>query len=332
MSISSPDFPAMVCPVDHGALEGDGQSLSCAAGHRYEVRNGIPRLLAPESNYAEAFGAQWQHYRVTQLDSYTGTNLTRDRLRRCVGEDLWKRLLDPAQRLEVLEAGCGAGRFTEVLLKLPGASVTSTDLSSAVEPNQANCPQSDRHRIIQCDIGKFPFEPAKYDVVVCLGVVQHTQNSEATIANLYSQVKPGGWLVIDHYPANLAHYTRFGDMLLRPVLKRLSPERGLAVTKALTRWLIPLHKAVRNVPPARMLLSRFSPLLTYYHAIPELNDRQHYEWAELDTHDGLTDWFKHVRTPRQIRRALESLGATGIWVDIGGNGVEARCQRPVAAT
>jgi 2-polyprenyl-3-methyl-5-hydroxy-6-metoxy-1,4-benzoquinol methylase len=323
------DFPAAVCPVEHAPLSAQGSELVCPSGHRYEVRNGIPRLLAPESNYAEAFGAQWQHYRITQLDSHTGTHLTRDRLRRCLGEQLWTAMQDPAARLQVLEAGCGAGRFTEVLLKLPGAAVTSTDLSSAVEPNQVNCPQSDRHRIMQADIGRFPFAPAQFDIVACLGVVQHTQNSERTIANLYAQVKPGGWLVIDHYQATWIHYTRFGENLLRPILKRLPPRQGMQATKALTRWFFPLHRAVRNVRPAQMLLSRFSPLLTYFKAFPELNDQLQYEWAELDTHDSLTDWFKHLRTPRQIRRALEQLGATDIWVDTGGNGIEARCRRPV---
>ena len=91
---------------------------------------------------------------------------------------LWQRLQQPAT-LEVLETGCGAGRFTEVLLSLPGVSLTSTDLSAAVEPNQLNCPQSARHRIIQCDINALPFRPRQYDVVVCLGVVQHTQKSRA---------------------------------------------------------------------------------------------------------------------------------------------------------
>jgi hypothetical protein len=77
-----------------------------------------------------------------------------------------------------------------------------------------------------------------------------------------------------------------------------------------------------------MLLSRISPVLTYFNAFPELDDRQQYEWAELDTHDSLTDWFKHVRTPREIRRALDSLGAVDSWVQLGGNGIEARCRRP----
>ncbi|HTU65158.1 MAG TPA: class I SAM-dependent methyltransferase [Steroidobacteraceae bacterium] len=327
---NSPDyFPHLVCPMDGGALAADAAALSCAAGHRYDVRDSIPRLLDPASNYAEAFGEQWKHYRETQLDSFTKTDLTRDRLRRCLGEPLWARLNDPAERLQVLEVGCGAGRFTEVLLKLPGTAVTSTDLSSAVEPNQRNCPQDARHRIIQCDLNRFPFAKAQYDVVVCLGVVQHTQSSEGTIARLYEQVKPGGWLVIDHYPRNLAHYTRLGEHALRPFLKRMKPGTAVRVTEKLTRWFFPLHKAVRRVRPAQMLLSRVSPVLTYFQALPELDDRQQYEWAELDTHDSLTDWYKHVRTPGEIRRALTALGAADVWVALGGNGVEGRCRKPI---
>jgi SAM-dependent methyltransferase len=47
-----------------------------------------------------------------------------------MGDELFSSLAGK----HVLEAGCGAGRFTEVLLKA-GAYVTSIDLSSAVEAN-----------------------------------------------------------------------------------------------------------------------------------------------------------------------------------------------------
>ena len=45
----------------------------------------------------------------------------------------------------------------------------------------------------------------------------------------------------------------------------------------------------------QIALSRISPLLTYYHAYPELNDQLQYEWALLDTHDHLTD-FSDAKT------------------------------------
>jgi len=230
----------------------------------------------------------------------------------------------------VLETGCGAGRFTERLLEKPGAFVTSTDLSSAVRANQANCPQSDRHRVVQCDINALPFLPGSYDIVVCLGVIQHTPDPEGTIERLYAQVKRGGWFVMDHYRKSLAHYTKVGTTLLRPLLKRLSARRGMAATEKLTKVLFPLHRAVKSNRLAQILLSRFSPLLTYYHTYPQLDDRLQYEWALLDTHDSLTDFYKRLRSPAQIINTLSRLGARAIWVANGGNGIEARCQKPMS--
>lgn len=327
-SASNSSFPPIVCPIDHSTLQNGAEGeLRCSSGHRFGVRRDIPRLLGSENNYADAFGEQWIEYRVTQLDSYTRTDISKDRLRRCLGESLWSSLHGPG-RVEILESGCGAGRFTEVLLQLPAASVTSTDLSSAVEPNKANCPLSDRHRILQCDINQLPFQAEQYDIVVCLGVIQHTKDPERTMQDLYKQVKPGGWLVIDHYTQTLSYYTKLSEWLLRPILKRVSPSQGLSVTKALTKAFFPLHRAVKNARPLQMLVSRFSPLLTYYHLFPQLNDRLQYEWAELDTHDSLTDYYKHLRSPRSIKSTLQALGSRNVWVQKGGNGVEARCQKP----
>ncbi len=58
---------------------------------------------------------------------------------------------------------------------------------------------------------------------------------------------------------------------------------------------------------------------------PELSKVQQEEWARLDTYDSLTDYYKHLRTPDQIRKTLEALGGRELWVERGGNGVEARC-------
>ena len=82
------------------------------------------------------------------------------------------------------------------------------------------------------------------------------------------------------------------------------------------------------LPIAQKLVSRISPVLTYFQTYP-LSDDLHYQWALLDTHDALTDWYKHFRTRAQIRATLESLGATAIWCESGGNGIEARAQRPI---
>jgi len=321
-------WPETICPDDAEALVRSGDELSCARGHRWPVRSGIPRMIRGDDNYADAFGLQWQVYRKTQLDSHTGHPLSFERARRCIGDAGWS-LLDRDDDIRVLEVGCGAGRFTEVLLGTR-AHVTSVDLSSAVEANQENFSQNDRHRILQADVLRLPFAPGQYDVVLCLGVIQHTPDPEQTIAKLYEQTRPGGWLVIDHYRASLSWYTKTAP-LFRAAMRRMSPEQGMIWSERLVALLFPLHRAARKSHFAQALLSRISPVLSYYHALP-LDDELQRQWALLDTHDSLTDWYKHFRTRDEISRVLQQLGGEEIWCEYGGNGVEARCRRPARGT
>ena len=168
-------------------------------------------------------------------------------------------------------------------------------------------------------------------MVFCLGVIQHTPNPEQTIACLYEQVKPGGTLVIDHYTYDFSWFTKTAP-LFRLYLRRLPPEKGIRWKERLVNTLLALHQMARHFYPAQVLLSRLSPVLCYYHAFPDLSDDVHREWALLDTHDSLTAWHMHFRSRRQIRRTLEQLGLGEIWCEYGGNGVEARGQRPAIGT
>jgi SAM-dependent methyltransferase len=316
-------WPDVVCPHDGQRLIADLDVMVCPSDHRWRRDSGIPRIVSQPHNYTDAFGLQWKTFRRTQLDSCTGTTLSRDRAQRCLGEECWERLHSPT-RSDVLEVGCGAGRFTEILLST-GAFVTSVDLSAAVEANQDNFPQGTRHRILQADVRHLPFVPKQYDLVFCLGVVQHTPRPEETIQRLYDQVRPGGWLVIDHYAPTLSRLTR-SAFLFRVWLRRLPPEEGLKWSERLVDTFLPLHNAVRDTRIAKRLLSRVSPI-SACEFLPRNHELQR-EWSLLDTYDSLTDWYKHLRTKGQIRRTLESLGANSIWCEYGGNGVEARCQRP----
>lgn len=294
--------------------------LECE-GIKIPVVNEIPRFVK-SNNYASAFGEQWKRYRITQLDSYTGSPITEKRMKRCFGP-----AFDQLSGKLVLEAGCGAGRFTEVLLK-HGANVVSCDLSEAVDANKVNFPISKNHKIVQADILKLPFDKEQFDVVMCLGVIQHTPNPEETINALYAHVKPGGLLVIDHYTHELSYYTKTTP-LIRFFMKRLAPGKGLKITEKIVRYAYPFHRAARKFYPLQALISRISPAHSYFHAYPELNDKIQYEWMLLDTHDSLTDYYKHFRTTKQIETQLKSFGAGDILVARGGNGVEARCRRPL---
>jgi 2-polyprenyl-3-methyl-5-hydroxy-6-metoxy-1,4-benzoquinol methylase len=285
------------------------------------AKNKIWRF-AQSGEYATLFGDQWKAYKKTQLDSFSGIPITEHRLNRCLGD-----LKNNLKGKLVLEAGCGAGRFTEVLLK-KGAQLVSADLSDAVEVNQENFPQNDNHLVVQADINDMPFADETFDVVVCLGVIQHTPNSEKTIEDLYKLVKKGGRLIIDHYSFNKSHYFRLAP-LYRNNLKKKSAEETIPYTQKLVKKFLPWHKKFAKNWFMSMLLNRISPVITYYRAFPQLNDAQQEEWAMLDTHDSLTDWHKNFRSTEQITALLTKLGAVEIWCQFSGNAAEANCKKPV---
>lgn len=321
MNAAAAQVPPYVCPSHAAPLHIAGDRATCAVGHDFPIIDGIPRFV--EAGYAEPFGRQWQRFRLAQLDTHTGLPLSEDRLRRCLD---WPRAAGEryGEGKTILEAGCGAGRFTEVLLRISSAHVTSIDMSDAVVANAANFPPSPRHRIAQADIMRLPFAPRGFDCVLCLGVAQHTPCPEQTVRALWEQVKPGGLLVFDHYTWDLSRLTRIAQ-LWRQILKRTPAESKLPAVERMVDLLLPLHRRFERYG---RIISRISPVVSFYHIHPQLSPALQRDWAILDTHDSLTDHYKHHRSARQIRRLLDGLGGSQAWVAKGGNGIEARIRRP----
>jgi 2-polyprenyl-3-methyl-5-hydroxy-6-metoxy-1,4-benzoquinol methylase len=308
-----------VSPNTTDLLSLQGEQLISSSGLSFPVVRGIPRFV-PADNYANAFGFQWKNFAKTQLDSFSGTRITQDRIERCLGF--------PIEQLDgknILEVGSGAGRFTELLLK-GGGHVHTVDLSNAVEVNKENMGNPAHYVIAQASVYELPFPGQSFDLVVCLGVIQHTPDSEKTIAALWQMVKPGGILVIDHYIWRINYYFNPATYW-RLLLRRLSPVTSKWIVDRLVNFFFPLHWAFRNVPAADWLVKRFSPLITFIKTHPELGREEQQDWARLDTYDSLTDYYKHLRTPHQIEETLNQLGGKNIWIHKGGNGIEARATR-----
>ena len=320
------DLTCLRDPESGGALTREADGLRSSHGRRYPIVRGIPRFVEPE-NYSADFGAQWNRFPRTQLDSHSGRDISEARLSRCLRGNLHEL----RNRL-VLEAGSGAGRFTEVLLKY-GAVVHSFDYSNAVEANASNNGHHDELVLAQADIRRMPFARASYDYVICLGVLQHTPSPEESIRCLWDAVKPGGALVFDHYLWRWRDVLPppFGgaEIVYRQIALRLPPRSRFAFVTSLTDFWFPWHWRFRDSLLAQRILRRVSPVHFYYPHL-DLRDRDmYYEWALLDAHDGTTDVYKHRRKPAQIVTLLEALGASDVSVTVGGNGIEAFCRKPI---
>lgn len=319
------DFGAFRDPRTGAPLMHRGDRLIAPDGTAYPILDGIAHFT-PDQSYADDFGAQWNSFRTTQLDSVSGLPVSRNRLTRCLGGDL-----ETLAGQQVLEAGSGAGRFTEVLLDA-GAQVHSFDLSSAVTANAANNGHNPHLRLARADIRQIPFARGAYDLVLCLGVLQHTPSPEDSIAALWQMVRPGGRLVIDHYRFRwrFALPTPFGDAggLYRRIILRLPPHRRAAAVRRVTEFWFPWHWRWRDSIIMQRIIRRFSPVRFYYPDLPLRDRDMHYQWSLLDTHDSTTDYYKHLRSPHAIESTLRALGAQDVQVWIGGNGVEASCRKP----
>lgn len=288
----------------NGEIE-TGTLLSEKCKNRYEIRNFVPRFV-PTQTYADNFGLQWNCFRRTQLDSYSGQPISRERFFKYTGFEA-----DELKGKFVLDVGCGAGRFVEVALA-SGATVVALDYSSAVDACWQNHSSNPSLHVVQGDIYALPFKAEQFDFVYCLGVLQHTPNVRSAFHCLPRQLKPGGRLAIDLY-AWLWRNIFESRYWLRPITRRIKPEVLFALTKNLVPMLLPLSRAIGRLPGIGLKLRHVMPIANYEGRLP-LTPQQIREWAILDTYDMLAPAHDHPQKLSTVQQWFEDAGLEKIEV------------------
>lgn len=269
-----------------------------------------------EMNYADSFGFQWNRHSRVQLDSFNGLSLSLDRLKAATH---WP---DDLTGEVILEAGSGAGRFTEHLAKT-GATVLTFDFSDAITANLANNGHCRNVCFFQGDINDLPIPAGTVDKVLCLGVLQHTPDPRQSFLNLARLLKPGGQIAIDVYPLRFLALMHW-KYILRPITKRMNKD---SLYRIIARWTPPLV-------PASAWLGRYLgrsgmrllPIVQYeYRGLPPDINR---EWAVLDTFDMYSPTYDKPQTIGAVRKWFQEAGLENIVVEKGFNGVVARGSRP----
>ena len=299
--------------VDREFIRESLRCQNCSAV--YQIVDGIPRFV-PDDNYAQSFGFQWNAHEKTQLDSYTGRPISERRLFDVTG---WPTDLSGQV---VLEAGSGAGRFTECLLKT-GATVFSFDYSSAVEANARNNGSSERLFLFQADMRNIPLQRAAFDKVMCLGVLQHTPAPRECFRCLAEMVRPGGELVVDVYGKSAVALLQW-KYLLRPITTRMDQLKLHEIVSSVVPLLLPAAKNMRRV--AGRAGARLMPIVEYSHlGLPrEVNE----QWAILDTFDMYAPAHDHPQTQRTLKQWFKEAGFIDISVRPGPNGLVGKARRP----
>jgi SAM-dependent methyltransferase len=284
------------------------------------VRDGIPRYVE-ELDYAESFGEQWRRWRRVQLDSATGKSLSRDRFFNGTG---WTRE-ELAGEL-VLEVGCGAGRFTEVMLEA-GARVVAVDASTAVDACRETCGDRPELAIVQADLHSLPFRPGSFDRVFCFGVLQHTPDPERAFRALVEHVRPGGLLAADVYRHQPFIDRWSAKRLWRPLTTRMPRDRLRRIIEwYIPKWL-PVDDRLRRVPRVGRFLIAVIPCWNPY-GLFDLSGEEKVAWTILDTFDALAPRYDNPQSVEDVEGWCERAGLEDVAVRYGGNGVEVTARRP----
>jgi ubiquinone/menaquinone biosynthesis C-methylase UbiE/uncharacterized protein YbaR (Trm112 family) len=271
--------------------------IKCAK--TFPVVRHVPRFVSKD-NYSSSFGLQWNQFRKTQLDSYSGHPISRKRFFEFTGWD--------AAELKgklVLDVGCGAGRFAEIALSC-GAHVVAVDYSSAVDACWENHRDKPGFQIVQADIYHLPFRPEQFDFVYCLGVLQHTPDVKASFMALNQQVRPGGRLAVDVYPKLLRNIF-WSKYWIRPLTKRISSTKLFSIVRLMVMILFPISSIIIRIPLIGNKLKYGIPIVNYTGVLP-LSPEQQKEWSLLDTYDMLSPAHDHPQSASTLNQWLQEAG------------------------
>lgn len=206
----------------------------------------------------------------------------------------------------ILDAGCGAGRFTDELAQR-GARVVACDLSSAVDACKLTIDDPAGHNanrgeveIVQANLLAMPFRKGVFDAVHCAGVIQHTPFPDRIVRTLPGHLKSGGRLFYNFY--EIDPLTKF--QVIKYLLRRWTPKWRMRTLVGFCRWLCRLFFVpswVMSRIPGIRFFNRFLPICSMHP--PGLPLTQQFNLTLLDT----VDWYGPRYEIRQDHKKVAAL-------------------------
>jgi len=279
----------LICPKCHFSLNSSGQILSCLKCLTdYPVVEGIPRFVVSQG-YTESFGLQWARFSKTQLDSAQGTDRSQNRF---TNETQWQK--EDIKGKVVIDAGCGAGRFAEIVEKF-GGNLIAVDYSEAIKVAASNL-GSEKGLFIQADLSALPLKEKSADFVYCIGVLQHTSTPRLIVEELLRVLKVGGELTLTFYENSSWHVKFYSKYLVRPLTKKIPKSLFLIILEKTSILWFPLTSRLFSLPYPLNRMFRFAiPIANYVeYEYSDVNSAR--DEAILDTFDMLTpDYDKPIK-------------------------------------
>lgn len=121
--------------------------------------------------------------------------------------------LDFLKGKNVVEIGCGTGRFTREYAN----HVVALDLSNAIFANLA--PPSSNLTLIKGNMNVMHEYLNDFDVVICYGVIQHTEDPRKSVSDLFKYANNNGLIVFNVYMGDKKAFKTHAKYVLRNYMK-----------------------------------------------------------------------------------------------------------------
>jgi SAM-dependent methyltransferase len=260
--------------------------LQCSGhGARYPVTGFVPRFVDAD-RYADSFSRQRlyvrRHFEFYRRDTsgdrlfLPTTGFTAEEVRTGI----------------TLEAGCGYGRFVDVVQRL-GGEIIGIDLSThSIELAQDFVGLRERVHLLQCDLFKLPFRRHGLDRAYSIGVLHHTPDTRAAFEAIVPCVRPGGQVAIwVYHPSRKVSADRWRKLTTR--LPHTWLYGFCVMNQVLFSW-------IRALPGG----ARFNALIPG--AMP--GPGRAFWLRVLSDFDNLSPTFAHVHTADEVRQWFAAAG------------------------
>jgi uncharacterized protein YbaR (Trm112 family) len=325
---------------EDGIQEGSLRCQGCGAD--FPIRGGIPRFV-PDAAYARSFSFEWRQWRRTQFDN-TSRNDSLATFAASTGHN-------PGDFTEkaVLEAGCGAGRYMDLLARA-GAEVIGIDLSQAIEVAQENLGHLPNCHFVQGDLMHPPFRFEVFDFIYSIGVLHHTPSTHKAFTGLVPFLKRGGEIAVWVYALRRLSDTfqRFPDRVNEvlavdsnftiPPSRQTTVKRFAGTLDRVMEASNHFQRAITTRLPTRLLyaLCHAAIPLYYLYRLPifyplrlvtKVAMHPDPEWRVLDTFDWYSPRYQWKHTFGELEEWFREAGLTQ--VAIMPRPVAVRGQRPL---
>jgi len=200
-------------------------SLKCSNRHKFDIKNGIPRLLVDKTSdfikTEKAFSSKWKKYYKT-YQSKKWYNFTQKWFLNRFG---WKNVKNFNKFLNtrhyILDVGTGIGNSAKRFSANSNAQVFAIDASDSIDFAHKKYGNIKNIHFIQADIRQLPFKKKFFDFICADQVLHHTKNTETSFKYLTKFLQKNG--IISIYVYNKKQPLReFADDYIRKRTTKMS--------------------------------------------------------------------------------------------------------------